>query len=106
MRNGRTFPYRRGGAYDRWGDGEGSPGGVLDVPVKARRARSVEISCAWGLRRETKRLSEAGEPMLPRKTSRECRRRPYQNRHRWAGRTYRGDRVNHGQGTRHNGPVT
>ena len=27
-------------------------------------------------------------------------------RHRWVGRTYRGDRVNHGQGTRHNGPVT
>ena len=39
---------------------------------------------------------EAGEPMLPRKTSREDHRRPYQNRHRWAGRTYRGDRENHG----------
>ena len=31
----------------------------------------MEISCARGLRRETKRLSEAGEPMLPRKTSKE-----------------------------------
>ena len=41
-------------------------------------------------------LGEAGEPMLPRKTSREMMRCPYQNRHRWVGRAYRGDRENHG----------
>ena len=41
-------------------------------------------------------LGEAGEPMLPRKTSRERKRCPYQNRHRWVGRAYRGDRENHG----------
>ena len=28
------------------------------------------------------------------------------NRHRWAGRAYRGDRANRGQGTRQNCPVT
>ena len=31
----------------------------------------MEISAAYSLRRETKRLSEAGKPMLPRKTSRQ-----------------------------------
>ncbi len=51
-------------------------------------------------------LGEVGEPMLPRKTSRETVSRPYQNRHRWVGRAYRGDRENHGQGTRHTSPVT
>ena len=52
----------------------------------------MEISAACILRRETKALAEVGEPMLPRKTSRKGHRRPYQNRHRWAGRAYRGDR--------------
>ena len=35
-----------------------------------------------------------------------CRARPYRNRHRWAGRAYRGERADRGQGTRQNGPVT
>ena len=82
--------------HHRWGDGEGHPSVVLDVHVKARRRVRMEISAPFTPRRETKRLSEVGDPMLPRKTSREGRRRPYQNRHRWAGRTYRGDRENHG----------
>ena len=56
----------------------------------------MEISAPRTPRRETKALAEVGEPMLPRKTSRKGRRRPYQNRHRWAGRAYRGDRENHG----------
>ena len=56
----------------------------------------MEISGARILRRETKPLGEAGEPMLPRKTSKEGPQGPYQNRHRWAGRAYRGDRENHG----------
>ncbi len=56
--------------------------------------------------RDEARMREAGHPMLPRKTSREAFGRPYQNRHRWAGRAYRGDRGNHGQGTRQNSPVT
>ena len=51
--------------------------------MKARRAQGMEISPAFGPRRETKPYGEAGEPMPPRKTSREGRRRPYQNRHRW-----------------------
>ena len=51
-------------------------------------------------------IGQAVESMLPRKTPREAAGGPYQNRHRWAGRTYRGDRENHGQGTRHNRPVT
>ena len=32
--------------YDRWDDGEGYASGVLDVPVKARRAQGMEISPA------------------------------------------------------------
>ncbi len=42
----------------------------------------MEISEPHAPRRETKALAEVGEPMLPRKTSRELCRRPYQNRHR------------------------
>ena len=38
----------------------------------------MEISSAESLRRETKAYAEVGEPMLPRKTSRKGRRRPYQ----------------------------
>ena len=68
--------------YDRWDDGEGYAGGVLDVPVKARREGPREIRSPHIPRRETKALAEVGEPMLPRKTSRELCRRPYQNRHR------------------------
>ena len=56
----------------------------------------MEISEPHAPRRETKALAEVGEPMLPRKASSKGRRRPYQNRHRWAGRTYQGDRENHG----------
>ena len=56
--------------------------------------------------RDEATICEAGQPMLPRKTSRKSIWRPYQNRHRWAGRAYRGDRENHGQGTRQNSPVT
>ena len=67
----------------------------------------MEISA--GMHPETRdedKSVEAGQPMLPRKTSRKRFWRPYQNRHRWAGRAYRGDRENHGQGTRQNSPVT
>ena len=39
--------------------------------MKARRAAGRQIRRPRGLRRETKRLSEAGEPTLPRKTSKE-----------------------------------
>ena len=57
----------------------------------------MEISrCAFPETRDEAILGEAGEPMLPRKTSRERKRCPYQNRHRWVGRAYRGDRENHG----------
>ena len=96
MRNGSIFPYRRRAAKHRWGDGEGYAGGVLDVPVKARRAARMETSEPCRPETRDEPYGEAGEPMLPRKTSREERRRPYQNRHRWAGRVYRGDRENHG----------
>ena len=106
MRNRRTFLYRLGTAYDRWGDGEGYAGGVLDAPVKACRPQGRQIRPADRPRRETKPHGEAAEPTLPGKTPRQGPRRPYQNRHRWAGRAYRGDRGNHGQGTRHNRSVT
>ena len=106
MRNRRTFLYRLGTAIDRRGDGEGYAGGVLDAPVKACRPQGRQIRPADRPRRETKPHGEAAEPTLPGKTPRQGPRRPYQNRHRWAGRAYRGDRGNHGQGTRHNRSVT
>ena len=62
MHNGRTFPYRPRAAKHRWGDGEGYAGGVLDVPVKARRARAREIRPAWGPRRETKPRAKPQSP--------------------------------------------
>ena len=57
-------------------------------------------------RPRTKRFSEAVEPRSPEKPLGRSVPARTANRHRWVGRTYRGDRVNHGQGTRHNGPVT
>ncbi len=68
MRSWQIFQRRSRAAIDRRGDGEGQPGGVLDVPVKARRGQGMEISPAYTPRRETKPLGEAGHPMLPRKT--------------------------------------
>ena len=37
-----------------------------------------------------------GDPMLPRKSSSEVRAARTPNRHRWLGREYQGERVNHG----------
>ena len=62
MRNGRTFPYRRCGAIHRRGDGEGYPGGVLDVPVKARREGPREIRSPCIPRRETKLRAKPESP--------------------------------------------
>ena len=72
----------------------------------ARRARGSETRPSRGLRRRTKTLVEASEPMLPRKTPREPAGARTANRHRWVGREYQGDRENYGQGTRQNRPVT
>ena len=52
MHNRQTFLYRPRGAIDPRGDGGGQPGGVLDVPVKARRARGRQIPRALGPRRD------------------------------------------------------
>ena len=54
MRSWQIFQRRSPRRYDRRGDGEGQPGGVLDVPVKARRGQGMEISPARAPRRETK----------------------------------------------------
>ena len=54
MRSWLRFQRRSRAAIDRRGDGEGQPGGVLDVPVKARRGQGMEISPACAPRRETK----------------------------------------------------
>ncbi len=54
MRSWQTFQRRSRAAIDRRGDGEGQPGGVLDVPVKARRGVRMEISAPYAPRRETK----------------------------------------------------
>ena len=68
MHNRQTFLYRPWGVIDRRGDGGGQPGGVLDVPVKARRPQGRQIRPARGRGATTKRTREAGDPMLPRKT--------------------------------------
>ena len=52
-------------------------GGVLDVPVMARGPVTRQIRSPWRVRRRTKRLSEASEPVVPRKTPRQGRNRPY-----------------------------
>ena len=72
----------------------------------ARRAAPSETREPRCLRRRTKPLGEASEPMLPRKTPREPDGARTANRHRWVGREYQGDRENYGQGTRQNRPVT
>ena len=106
MRNGRTFPYRPR-RVDPCGDGEGQARGVLDAPVKAGREQRREVRAALIPRRETKRQARRRRTHAPKKNrAGELRWRPYQNRLRWAGRAYRGDRGNRGQGTRHNGPAT
>ena len=40
--------------------------------MKARRARGMETSRAYGPRRETKRMGEAAESMLPGKTPKQA----------------------------------
>lgn len=52
-------------------------GGVLDVPVMERGPRDREIRPSHWARLRTKRLSEASEPEVPRKTPRQGRARPY-----------------------------
>ncbi len=49
--------------YYRWGDGGGQPGGVLDVPVKARREGEHGNQLSYILRRETKTL--LSKPVIP-----------------------------------------
>ena len=62
MHSGWTFPHLRRAAIDRWGDGEGQPGGVLDVPVKARRGAVVKRAASMprGARR-----SDGVKPVIP-----------------------------------------
>ena len=50
--------------YDRWDDGEGYAGGVLDVPVKARREGPREIRSPHIPRRETSRTAKSRIPCL------------------------------------------
>ena len=67
MRSWWTFQRRSCTAYDRRGDGEGQPGGVLDVPVKARRGQGMEISPARTPRRETKPIRRSRSSHAPEK---------------------------------------
>ena len=96
MHDGSIFPYRREDVTTDGVTGKGRWSGVLDVPVMGRRAGRCEMRAPRSLRARTKRLSEVSEPMLPRKTSREPLGARTANRHRWVGRTYQGDRENHG----------
>ena len=52
-------------------------GGVLDVPVMERGPVAREIRPPYRARLRTKRVSEASEPVVPRKTPRQARARPY-----------------------------
>ena len=67
MRSWQIFQRRSRAAIDRRGDGEGQPGGVLDVPVKARRGQGMEISPARSPRRETKPLRRSRSSHAPEK---------------------------------------
>ena len=71
------IPAPRTRRYDRRGDGWGWLGGVLDVPVKARRGVRMEISAPRPRDARRSLRGEAGHPMLPRKTPRQARARPY-----------------------------
>ena len=51
MHDGSIFPYRPGGAITDGVTWKGMRSGVLDVPVKARRARGRQIRRALGPRR-------------------------------------------------------
>ena len=51
MHDGSIFPYRPGGAITDGVTWKGMRSGVLDVPVKARRARGRQIRRASGPRR-------------------------------------------------------
>ena len=64
MRSWWTFQRRSRAAIDRRGDGEGQPGGVLDVPVKARREGPREIRSPHIPRRETSRTAKSRIPCL------------------------------------------
>ena len=73
--------------YDRRGDGEGQPGGVLDVPVKARRG--VRMESAHRMPRDARRSSMA-KPVIP------CsREKPLGRRGRARTKTDTGGRVEH-----------
>ena len=50
--------------YDRWDDGEGYAGGVLDVPVKACREGPREIRSPEIPRRETSPMAKSRIPSL------------------------------------------
>ena len=52
MRDGSIFPYRLVGAITDGVTRKGMRSGVLDVPVKARRARRRQIRGAHGPRRD------------------------------------------------------
>ena len=51
MHDGSIFPYRPGGAITDGVTWKGMRSGVLDVPVKARRARGRQIRRAFSPRR-------------------------------------------------------
>ena len=106
MHSRQTFLHPPRGAISDGVTERGGSTGFWTSP-RSRVARgAVKRAPRQGVRRPTKRLSEASEPVLPRKTSSEPLGARTANRHRWVGRIYQGDRENHGQGTRQNGPVT
>ena len=106
MHSRQTFLHPRRGAITDGATEKGGPAGFWTSP-RGRVGREAAKCASHGrLRRLTKRASEAGVPMLPRKASREPSGARTADRHRWAGRAYQGDRENHGQGTRQNHPAT
>ena len=94
MRSRQRFLHRRRSVTTDGVTEEGSRTGFWTSPRCAVGREAVKRASHTGPRARTKRLSEAGDPTLPRKTPRELRGARTANRHRWVGRTYQGDREN------------
>ena len=67
MRSWQTFQRRSRAATTEGATEKGSRGGVLDVPVKARRGVRMEISAPHAPRRETKPLRRSRSSHAPEK---------------------------------------
>ena len=100
------IPAPRATATDRRGDGpcEAGPGSGRPGPATPGRREGSPSADTPGPAGEA--IGRSRPRGGPRKAAGQVARARTSNRHRWAGREYRGERADRGQGTRQNGPVT